>query len=243
MEIENVNTTESTISQSNDVVAESESEQITAMKGLDEGEVSAKDDDCADEKCEGIPFVTIRYNHNDVPLSEADAVTLAQKGMAYESLYPVLKRAAMLKGVDVKSFIKGFEVEAEENHRRRLVEKYGDDNGTIDELMEFYRAKREADISEGFKQRESAFDVEFGELKKEFPEIVEKSALPEEVLKAFDEGKDLLSAYLKYKFYEDKRIKAAKQKESAAIAAAAGKLSSSEAVESVASAFIKGVRG
>ena len=243
MDFENINITEDTMAQQSDVSSELDNGEMTQSQSVDAVGVSENDGECDSADCQGKPFITVRYNHNDVPLSENDAVTFAQKGMAYDSLYSALKRAAALKGVDIKSLIKGFEADAEDDYRRQLIEKYGEESEAVKELMELYRAKRENDVNEFNGRRDAALDVQFAALKNEFPEISAKDDLPQSVLRAFDEGEELLSAYLKYKFFEDKRIKAAEKNAAAASAAAAGRLSSDAVVESAADAFIKGVRG
>lgn len=181
------------------------------------------------------PFMTIRYNHEERHLTQEEAVTLAQKGVAYDDMYKTISRAAALKGTDVKTFI-GLEKAQDDAYREELIAKYGeDDMETVNSLMELYNQKKESTIkaaeeAEAQKQREqqttleSRLADEFITLQKEFPEIEKFDALPKSVINAAAKGQDLLSAYLLYQHSEHKKAEAAKKTAEAAKNASGGSL-------------------
>ena len=74
------------------------------------------------------PFLEIQYNHEKKGLSRDEAITLAQKGMHYQSTYDSLERVATLKGQSVKEFLSGIETAQDDAYRQGLIEKFGDDN-------------------------------------------------------------------------------------------------------------------
>lgn len=195
------------------------------------------------------PFLTIRHNHEDKGLSEQEAVTLAQKGMAYDSVFNAVARAAALQGKNIKEFVKGFEVSADESYRKTLVEKYGDDTDTIDALMELYFVKKEDKIKSANSDgalSENAVNTklqgQFNEFKKHFPEVQSFDDLPPSVKQGALNGQDLLSEYLRYRFFETQKAEAAKLNALAASDASVGSAATDEQVESAETAFIKGLR-
>lgn len=202
------------------------------------------------------PFMTIQYNHEDRHLTQEEAVTLAQKGVAYDDMYKTISRAAALKGTDVKTFIKGFEKAQDDAYREELIAKYGeDDMETVNSLMELYNQKKESTIkaaeeAEAQKQREqqttleSRLADEFIRLQQEFPEVEKFDALPKSVVNAAAKGQDLLSAYLLYQHSEHKKAEAAKKTAEAAKNASGGSLlSTPETSSSISEAFIRGLYG
>lgn len=209
------------------------------------------------------PFMTIRYNHEDRHLTQEEAVTLAQKGVAYDDMYKTISRAAALKGTDVKTFIKNFEKAQDsfekaqdDAYREELIARYGeDDMETVNSLMELYNRKKESTIkaaeeAEAQKQREqqttleSRLADEFITLQKEFPEVEKFEALPKSVVSAAAKGQDLLSAYLLYQHTENKKAEAAKKTAEAAKNASGGSMSSTpETSSSISEAFIRGLYG
>ena len=202
------------------------------------------------------PFMTIQYNHEDRHLTQEEAVTLAQKGVAYDDMYKTVARAAALKGTDVKTFIKSFEKAQDDAYREELIAKYGeDDMETVDSLMELYNQKKESTIkaaeeAEAQKQKEqqttleSRLADEFIRLQQEFPEAEKFEALPKSVVSAAAKGQDLLSAYLLYQHTENKKAEAAKKTAEAAKNASGGSMSSTpETSSSISEAFIRGLYG
>ena len=81
---------------------------------------------------------------------------------------------------------------------------------------------------------------EFAELKTEFPEIADFSALPKEVKAEAANGRDLLSAYLRYTHKENKKTAAAQQAEKEAAKASTGQAATpTESEDSTVSAFMR----
>lgn len=182
------------------------------------------------------PFITVPHNHNDVPLNYAEATDWIQIGMASKPMLETVRRAAALKGTDVKSFLESFEKAQDDAYREELIAKYGeDDMETVNSLMELYNQKKESTIkaaeeAEAQKQREqqttleSRLADEFIRLQQEFPEVEKFDALPKSVVNAAAKGQDLLSAYLLYQHSEHKKAEAAKKTAEAAKNASGGSL-------------------
>ncbi len=231
---------EGTTPQENLKVAVEDNTEVGDGKEQDEKGVSV----------DGAPFLTVRYNHRDKELCEDEAKTLAQKGLAYDSIYPKLKRAAALKGMDVKAFVSSFERNEEDAYRASLVEQYGEESEAVEGLMELYRAKKDALVQDAVDRwdgdeakRKASVEEQFKALKSEFPDIKSYESLPPEVLSDVEGGAELLPSYLKYKYFEDKRIKESERKAAESAAASAGALGSNEVTESTMDAFLKGLRG
>lgn len=198
------------------------------------------------------PFLEIKYNHESKGLSREEAVTMVQKGMHYEGIYKELERVADLKGVSVKEFISSFETEQDEAYRRELAERFGDDEETINIMMEHYqngkqgkidaaKSKRKQDEEQAVQNVNTRLANEFVELQKEFPELKEFGDLPESVRKQAGNGKDLTHAYLLHLHQESKKIAKAKESESKAAAQSTGTLSGSKVDDMSNDAFLKGL--
>ncbi len=202
-------------------------------------EVSTEGGEVTPPNTESEPYMTIRYRHEDKPLTQEEATVMAQKGYAYDDLYKKLQRAASLQGKDVSEFIDGFEKAQDDAHRAELEAKYGDDTDTINALMELYQSKKEGTVKAAEqeferqnKEKQSSIESrladEFIELQKEFPEITDFASLPKSVKTAAADGKHLLDAYLRFSHTEQKKINAAKASADAAKKASAGNLSSAD---------------
>lgn len=246
---------ESTISQetSADVAkdtgtATAPQEQTAEAKSEVEGGTSAK----TAEGGTSAPFLTIQFNHEDKSLTEEEAITLAQKGMAYDAVYNPVARAAALKGMDVKSFIESFEKAEDDAYRAELEAKHGDDIDTINGLMELYQSKKndkvkaaEAEANRQEQERkntlESRLADEFIELQKEFPEVEQFGDLPKSVKSAAANGQNLLSEYLRFKHSEAKKAEAAKAAAEAAKQASTGNMSTVEGHISAMDALMSGL--
>ena len=198
------------------------------------------------------PFLTIQFNHEDKCLTEEEAITLAQKGMAYDAVYNPVARAAALKGMDVKSFIESFEKAEDDAYRAELEAKHGDDIDTINGLMELYQSKKDDKVKaaelEAKRQEqerkntlESRLADEFIELQKEFPEVEQFGDLPKSVKSAAANGQNLLSEYLRFKHSEAKKAEAAKAAAEAAKNASTGNMSTVEGHISAMDALMSGL--
>lgn len=202
------------------------------------------------------PYLTIKYNHEQKGLTQEEAVTLAQKGMAYDSIYTPLQRAAALKGMTVKAFIESVEKAQDSAYREELIAKYGeDDMETVDSLMELYQSKKESTIkaaeeaekqleAESKSTLESRLADEFIELQKEFPDIKDFNSLPKSVKKAAADGEHLLFSYMRFMHSETRKAEAAQKSADAAKKASGGSMSDvSNGNQSTTDALMKGLYG
>ncbi len=206
------------------------------------------------------PFITVRYNHEDKPLSQQEAITLAQKGMHYEKLYGKLDYLASLQEIDVNTFIERLVEAPEAAHRKHLEGLYGEDSEDVEIGMNIFREKQAenykkyvADRDKAEKEKteneqrttQSRLAEEFIELQREFPEVAEFKNLPDSVIREASGGKrDLISCYLKYLHSENKRIKAAENTAAAAQESSAGSMSSASGeISSEERQFLDGLWG
>ena len=168
-------------------------------------------------------------------LSKEEAKNFAEIGMRYGEVRESLERVAALKGMSVEDFVSSIETEQDEAYRRELAEKFGNDEETINIMMEHYQAEKGKKIDAAKNKRlqdeataeqniNTRLANEFIELQKEFPELQEFADLPESVRRAAAEGKDLTHAYLLHQHRENKKIAAAKASEEAAAAKSAGSM-------------------
>jgi hypothetical protein len=204
-------------------------------------------------QAEETPFLEIQYNHEKRNLSREEAATLAQKGMYYEGAYSVLERVATLKGVSVEDFLKGVEAAEDLAHRQSLVEQLGDDEETINSMMELYeikkqqkldgaKAKREQEVEQAEQDLNARLANEFSAMKKDFPELTDFASLPVAVKKAATDGMSLSHAYLLYMHKENKKIAEAKQNAAESAKKSTGSMTGEkEEVNPVLSALLSGL--
>ena len=205
-------------------------------------------------------FLTVQYNHESRGLSRDEAVSLAQKGLHYDTLHGKLDYVASLQGIDVNTFVERLVKAPEEAHRKHLEELYGEDSSDVEIGMNIFREKQSADYKKIIADREAAaknreaeehqstlsrLAEEYRELKAEIADAPEYSALPDEVIREAASGKrDLYSAYLRHLHKESRKVNAAKQTAATAEAAAAGSMDSdSENVSSAEQQFLAGLWG
>ncbi len=184
------------------------------------------------------PFLEIQYNHEKRGLSRDEAITLAQKGIHFQNTYDSLERVAALKGASVKELINSLETAQDEAYRQGLIEKFGEDEDTIDKMMELYNINKQKTIDNAKASKKAAAEQEeqtinerlaqeFVEMKNsDFPELKEFKDLPEEVKKAAFGGLSLSHAYLKYMHNENKKIAAEKASQEAAAKKSTGSMAS-----------------
>lgn len=181
------------------------------------------------------PFLEIRYNHESKGLTRDEAVTLAQKGMHYEGAYKTLERVAALKGQSVKDFLSGIETAQDEAYRQELIGKFGDDEDTVNKMMELYQInkqktldavalKREEEKTQAEQTVNERLAAEFTEMLGEFDGLTDFASLPSEVKQAAMDGMSLSHAYLKYLHRENKKIAAQKASEEAAAKKSTGSM-------------------
>ena len=203
----------------------------------------------------------VKYNKEIKTLNREEAVDFAEQGIFYNNtvkpLYNKLDYIAAQRGQTIEEVVDRLFAEDENSHRQELVNKFGEDSGVIDDLMKVYREgqkqkydkivadRKEAAQKAETEKRESLearLASEFSELKAEFPELAEFSQLPKEVKTDAANGRDLMSAYLRYMHRENKKIAAAKSSEETAAKASTGAGSSAENItDSVVDAFYSGL--
>ena len=205
------------------------------------------------------PFI-VRYNHKDRELSREEAVTLAQKGMKYDSMTSVLDDLEYLSAIKEKplnELLKEY-ISAEENaHKKSIVDMYGDDEKLVDMFMEKYRQETQQKFESAKTTKQKAEEEaekkavetlegriadEFVILKKEFPEIADISDVPKAVLKEAENGTHLLDAYLRYKHQEKKKIDAEKQTAASNSKSTAGRMAGGENSDPIMTAFLNGLQ-
>lgn len=183
----------------------------------------------------------ITYNKANKTLNRDEAKDYAEQGLFYKEkikpLYNKLDYVAAQRGKSIEEVVDGLLSADEENHRRELVERFGEDSGVIDDLMKVYRDgqkqkydkivsdRAQAAEDAANRQRESLearLADEFSELKKEFPEFREFSEVPKSVKAEAANGRDLLSCYLRYRYGEEKKTAEAKAAEESAAKATTG---------------------
>lgn len=198
--------------------------------GENGGEIPAED-----EK----PFLEIKYNHERKGLSREEAASYAQKGMRYESAYKALERNAALEGRNVEDFLKSLEERRDEAYRQSLAERFGEDEDTINQMMELYELQKQKMLDDAernaAREREAAeqsinsrLAEEFCGMKRDFPELTEFSALPTSVKQAAAEGMPLAFAYLQYRHNESRRAEAAKQASAEAAKKSVGSIAAND---------------
>ena len=213
--------------------AENEAQQAEG-KGENGAEVNTE---AAEE-----PIITVRYNKQDRGLTRQEAITLAQKGLKYDSMNEMLNDIKYLAAIQDKTpaeLIKSY-IEAGENIKRQeLVDRYGEDNEVIEVLMEKFRTENQQKFSavkETIKQKEEAAErdlnmrlaEEFQNMKADFTELTDYASLPLDVKRAAVNGTPLKYAYLEYKYVQEKQVAAARQSAEQAAKKSAGSMADSD---------------
>lgn len=205
----------------------------------------------------------VKYDKTHRTLNREEAVSYAQKGMFYETavmpLYNKLDYIAAQRGQSIEEVVDRLMNSDEEHHKQELIERFGEESGIIDDLMKVYRdgqkqkydkivADRQKAAEESASRERESLEArlasEFSELRTEFPEVKEFKDLPTAVKAAAANGRDLLSAYLRYRHSEGKKIADAQASAEAAAKATTGTgQTDAPATDSVDEAFLRGLRG
>lgn len=215
-----VDTTPEQEGQLPDDVSAAEGNDEKAVKEVDAQNTNESDTD-GTEVSENVPdnFLEVKFNKKSINLSREEAVTLAQKGMKYDSIsedFKKLKDHAARNGKSLSEFVKGLE-EAEIDVIRQQCRETADGNEEYEQLL-FEKALKERDIklqeyNDGIaakeKQEQEAFENKIADgiiaINKINPEIKEVSQLSSTVLKrAEQEGISIREAYL-LSFYENSK--------------------------------------
>ena len=202
------------------------------------------------------PFLEIKYNKELKGLTKEQAAVYAQKGMKYEqkyekeekmldtykSAYESLERIAALSGKSIDEFVKGYEGKIDEDYKNKLVERFGEDEDTINEMMRLYSIDKQNRLDTAMKNKEAAKEQEekrlnqrladeFAEMQEDFPELTEFSALPDGVKQAAFGGMPLPYAYLLFKHKETKKAEAAQKAQAEAAKKTTGSMNAAETEE------------
>lgn len=230
----------------NDITALNDTIQET--QNIETSEPSPKATDSAENN------ITVRFNHEDKVLTRDEAIQFAQKGLKYESVQPLLDELSYLASLRGKSpidTVKEFVALDEAVYHNQLKSQYGEDQKTIDALMEKYKqdnvSKRAQFVSKEKEEAEKKefsekLAEEFAELKGECPEIDSFDKIPPSVLKNA-KNENLLNAYLRYKNRQQVRIEQNNQTRKKNKEATAGNLlQGGEHIDTLLTAFIKGLK-
>lgn len=184
-------------------------------------------------------FLEIKYFGECVGLTKEEAKNYAEIGRRYSDVRDKLERFATLKGKTVDEFISGLEAAEDAEYRQSLIDRFGNDEEMINQMMELYEMKKQKTVDsakESRRQAEAAAEqstneriaAEFTAMQKDFPELTDFASLPSSVKKAANDGMPLAYAYLLYQHSENKNIAAAKAQAEAAAKKSTGSMNSGE---------------
>lgn len=226
--------------------AENEAEQAESA----EGNGAEVNPEVAEE-----PIITVRYNKQDRGLTRQEAITLAQKGLKFDSMSEMLNNISYLAAIQDKTpaeLIRGY-IEAGENIKRQeLIDRYGEDNEVIEVMMEKFKTENQQKFSavkETIKQKEAEAEQdlnqriadEFQNMKADFSELTDYASLPTEVKRAAVNGMPLKYSYLEYKYAQEKLAAAAKSQAEAAAKKSTGSMATDEGASSTEDALLRGL--
>lgn len=131
------------------------------------------------------PFLTVKYNKEQMPLSKEAAVTYAQKGMNYDKL------SARLSAADEKLSI------YESDDFFKIAQAYSNKSGRpIGDVMVSMRAQVQ-NIHGGPNDNQALIDAQLKSFMRAYPQV-DPRRLPEGVLDAWSTGVPLSEAFLAY---------------------------------------------
>ena len=229
--------------------------------GNADAETSESNEDAEQNGTDGVdsaPFLSVRFNHEDRELTQAEAQSYAQKGMQAEPLMADLRYLAAQDGhKSVKEFLETLKKAAKdsrmENIRGQLVDEDNEDLINAIYSAEVSKIKSAAGVIEADEQKAFAAEYEnehtrladeFVALQKEFPELKEFKDVSKSVLQMAQKEKiSLLDAQLRFNHAENKKIKQAEQSAAAAAESSTGSMQSFEnnVNSSVLDAVLKGI--
>lgn len=203
----------------------------------------------------------VKYNKEKRSLTRDEAVNFAEQGIFYDTavkpIYNKLDYLAAQKNCTINELLDGIITSEEDGYRKELLQKFSAEDPIVDDLMKLYREKQkekydkvladrkaaeESAAEESRESLETRLAKEFTELKSEFPDVSEFSSLPAEVKTDAANGRDLLSAYLRYQHSQQMKAEAAQAAEKESAKASTGSVGSvSESVDSAVSSFLEGL--
>ncbi len=221
-----------------------------AAQSPEDGQAVEGDGTASEEK----PFLEIKFNKQAKGLTQEEAKNFAEIGMKYQGVRESLERYATLKGITVEELVAGLEKAEDDAYRQEMMEKFDGDEETVNQMMELREIRKQKTLDTALQNQQNELTAqeqrdneriaeEFLEMKKDFPELTEFDALPNEVKQAAIEGKALSHAYLLFKHRENSKIEAAKKQQETAAKTTAGAIEEKTPIDFVGDAFIKGLNG
>lgn len=224
-------------------------ENATATQGAESD--AEQSEEVLSDNSEGVQsgedefFLPVKFMREEKTLNREEAVKYAQMGMNYERFEPMISKLdylAAVKGVSRDKYIEQQLQNLESDMRNEIIDKYGEDENTVNDMMEFQKQKHKKayeamlekekqDDKNTAESTETRLAGEFAELVKEFPELEGKNFkdLPVAVKKAGFSGEKLLNAYLLHKHTEGKKISAATAAQENAAKKSAGSMQGNNA--------------
>ena len=177
-----------------------ETEEQTASTEPKAKEPEGTDEDVPD-------FLTIRYNKQDLKLSKAEAIALAQKGKNYDHVADELKsyregpigRAlsayAKEAGMSVEQYAEMMTANMEAAQEKAAIEKLEEEHPDwpLEALKELVKAQRAGAKAQAKSAEEAKRQKEWAEAHAAYPEITPDN-LPQDVLEAVAQGMTPLDA-------------------------------------------------
>lgn len=211
----------------------------------------------SEEKAVEEPFVSVQYNHKNRDFTKQEAINLIQKGMHTEALRTKLEYLAKTRGTDINTLVDTLVSAPENAYKMHLEKLYGEGHPNVDIGMKIYREEQSDTYKKIMSEEENSAKVkqetentnsrlaeEYIELKNQFPNAPEYSALPDSVIMEAVQGKrDLYSAYLCYLHQEKMKIDAENKTREASKTASSGKMSNTGAdfISSAERSFLSGL--
>lgn len=214
-------------------------------------------------------FLTVRFNHQTRDLTRDEAVGFAQKGMLYDRVradlskvnpvYNKLDYLAAQQNTTPEALVEEMFRKQEEDYKNGLREKFGEqlDDETAEGLLDLFRQKQKTKYDKILSDRKkaaadgSAADKEeddrriareFTQLQREFPEYETFRQLPDSVKQEAFEGKDLMTAMLRFEHEREKmKRQTAAAKLSAVKSSAGSQAQNGENESSVERSFVSGL--
>lgn len=255
VETENTATEVDTNTNAEPTIANASGEADTETNTSEENEQAEQN---GTDDVDSAPFLSVRFNHEDRELTQAEAQSFAQKGMQAEPLMADLRYLAAQDGhKSVKEFVENLKKTAHntrlDNIRSQLVDDTDEDMLNAILSAEVQKFKDAAGVIEADERKafESEYENEhqrladeFISLQKEFPNLKEFKDVPKQVLQLAQKEKiTLLDAQLRFQHAENKKTTQSKQSSAAASESSTGSMqsNSSDASSAVVDAMRKGI--
>lgn len=179
--------------------------------------------------------IPIKFNKEIRRISADEAAALAQKGMKFDMIssdLERLRRMASSSGSSITDFITALEENQAQAKRLEVLEECGGNESLADKIIKLQAESGKA-------------DEDITELQSFFPEIKDKSALPESVLeRAQLTGENLLNCFLRYRLSQERAAQSEAKAQKAAANSSVGSLSSADNGRDATSAeFLRGLWG